>query len=105
MLLTTSTQSQRSNKYYDQKIRESIIEVGDRVLVQNGKLDDKWDNEPFLVLEISTEDIPVYRLWKNDKGPLKTFLRNLLLPLNYNPYTENTVEVSIPKPSKPYGER
>ena len=85
-------QSQRSKTYYDKKIRESTLEVGDRVLMRNvtpkGKLDDKWEKEPFLVIEIPNEDIPVYRLKReNGKGPVKTLHRNLLLPLNYIPYT------------------
>ena len=70
-----------------------------RNVTPKGKLDDKWEKEPFLVIEIPNEDIPVYRLKReNGKGPVKTLHRNLLLPLNYIPYTVDPV--GSPKPRK-----
>ena len=72
-----------------------------RNVTPKGKLDDKWEKEPFLVTEKPSEDISVYRLKReNGKGPVKTLHRNLLLPLNSIPYTEDPVERPIPEPRK-----
>jgi hypothetical protein len=42
---TSIKQEQRHKTYYDAKVRHSILDVGDRVLIRNvtpkGKLDDK----------------------------------------------------------------
>jgi hypothetical protein len=62
------------------------------VLIRNftplGKLDDKWEKEPFIIVRIPNEDIPVYKLnKKTGKGKERTLHRNILLPLMSIPYT------------------
>lgn len=83
----------RHKTYYDAKIRHSTLEVGDRVLLKNvtpkGKLDDRWEKEPYIIIGRPNLDIPVYKLKKESgKGPEKMLHRNLLLPLMSIPYEE-----------------
>ena len=44
------------------KVRESKLEVGDRVLVRNvrsrSKLDDRWERDVYVVISIPNSDIP-----------------------------------------------
>ena len=78
----------RNKIKYDMNARNSILEPGDLVLVRNvgirgkNKLADRWEHEPYLVLEQPNEDIPVYRVQRTDTRSKKTRLlhRNLLLP-------------------------
>ncbi|KAL5011209.1 hypothetical protein ScPMuIL_011709, partial [Solemya velum] len=80
-------QTARYKKNYDRKVRESILEVGDRVLVRNvglkgkQKLADKWAKDPHVVIAIPIDDIPVYEVQKElGNGPVRTVHRNMLLP-------------------------
>jgi hypothetical protein len=59
-------QGQGHKTYYDVLVRHSISDVGDRVLIRNvtskGKLDDKWEKQPFIIVGIPNDDIAVYKL-------------------------------------------
>ena len=58
-------QAQRYKKYYDLKVHENKLVVGDRVLVEKlgikgkHKIADKWEEEPYIVLDQPIPDIPV----------------------------------------------
>ena len=58
--------SKRYKKVYDAKIRESILQVGDRVLVRKlgikgkKKLEDRWEESPCVVKAHPNLNIPVY---------------------------------------------
>lgn len=62
-------------------------------LTPTGKLDDKWEKDPYIVAEIPIQDIPVYKVKKETgKGREKTLHRNLLLPLMSIPYTDEETQ-------------
>ena len=82
----------KNKKYYDHKVRTNKLEVGDRVLVRKvglkgrNKLADKWEEETYLILKVSDNDIPVYKVrLESGKGPVQTLHRNMLLPFNCIP--------------------
>ena len=60
-------QSTNYKGYYDQKVREKKLEVGDKVFIQalglkrKIKIADDWEKTPYTVLDVPIEDIPVYR--------------------------------------------
>ena len=94
-----SRQSTKSEAAYNLRVRDSRLEVGDTVLVRNVglqgkyKLADRWDSNPYVVLEMPNADIPVYKVRRRDKvGPVRCLQRNLLLPFNSVPL-ETTGEV------------
>ncbi|MCG8032585.1 MAG: DDE-type integrase/transposase/recombinase, partial [Candidatus Thiodiazotropha taylori] len=72
---------------YDLKARSSVLEPGDRVLVKNAgvrgrcKLADRWEKDPYIVIDQPNDDIPVYKV-KREGTRSKTRLlhRNFLLP-------------------------
>lgn len=67
----------RQKRYYDVKIKSSVLKPDDLVLVKivafdgRQKLADKWENDPYVVFNQPNDDIPVYRVLH----------RNLLLPI------------------------
>ena len=82
--------SSRHKDNYDSKVRFSKLEIGDRVLVRlvaktgKCKLSDKWEKDPYVVLDIPNIDIPVYKVQKSSgKGPVRLLHRNLLLPFMF----------------------
>ncbi|KAL5009606.1 hypothetical protein ScPMuIL_011911 [Solemya velum] len=87
--------SLQQKERYDRKVREHKLEVGDRVLVRKvglvgkQKLADKWEQEPYLVIKIPDNEIPVFKVKREDgQGPTRTLHRNLLA---FNPFpAENT---------------
>lgn len=83
------------------KVRESTLDVGDRVLIRQvglkgkHKLADKWQKHPYIVVSIPTSDIPVYKVQReSNSSDIKTLHRNMLLPFSAIP---SAVEVSEPK--------
>ena len=78
---------------YDRGKQEALLEVGDRVLVRNvgiqgsQKLEDRWEEKPYVVVSIPDPDNPVYvvRLEKGSKSKTRTLHRNMLLPFNCIP--------------------
>lgn len=84
----TKKAQERQKHYYDLKVRGNNIEVGDRVMVKivafdgKHKLSNRWEEEPYVVLDIPNPDIPVYVVQKeNGEGRKRTLHRNLLLPV------------------------
>ena len=85
-------QTERSKTYYDQRVRESKLEVGDRVLIRalglkgKVKIADDWEEMTYIVTEIPMQDIPEYKVRQEDgKGRVKTLHRNQMLPFTYLP--------------------
>ena len=104
----------QNKERYDRKICETKVEVGDRVLVRKVgiqgkcKLADKWEMEPYLIINIPNSDIPVYRVKRvSGEGPLRTLHRNMLLPFNTIPNTDCTVQdpIAVTKPKQIHLER
>ena len=78
----------KAKERYDMKVRGAIPEIGDQVLVKlvgltgKQKLADKWEMEPYTVVEIPNKGMPVYVVRKSTgEGPKRTLHRNMLLPL------------------------
>ena len=54
------------------------------------KLCDKWERDPYRILEIPIYDLPVCKVQReNGKGPVKTLHRNMLLPFMYIPTSQD----------------
>ena len=82
----------RQKKNYDKHVRGAVVQAGDCVLVKvvawdgKHKIADRWEDEPYAVLEQPNPDIPVYVVCREDKvGPKRTLHRNLLLPIGQLP--------------------
>ena len=93
---------------YDLKVRESKLELGDRVLVRKvgfqgkHKLADKWEKEPYLVTRIPNNDIPVFKVLREDgAGSARTLHRNFLLPFNVIPTNTDLTNVKVGNITKP----
>ena len=93
----------RHKRIYDSRVRESTIQVGDRVLIRNvglkgkNKLADKWARDPYIVIKQPSSDIPVFVVEKengNCKEKSKTLHRNMLLPISYIPKLSDTEQIS-----------
>lgn len=83
----------RSKKHYDSKVKSSVLQPGDRVLVRNltprggpGKLRNHWEDIIHTVVRQVSKDIPVYEL-RPEKGKARSRIlhRNLLLPCDHLP--------------------
>ena len=93
----------RYKRNYDFKVRNSKLEIGDRVLIRvlvksgKSKLSDKWERDPYIVVDIPNPDIPVYKVQKESgKGAIRTLHRNLLLP-----FISISDNVDIESPKQP----
>jgi len=96
-LATSNSRSgqHRQKVNYDVKVRGAVLDVGDRLLVRilafdgKHKISDHWENSPYIVLEQSNPEIPVYSVQREDgEGPVKKLHRNHLLPIGSLPMTE-----------------
>ncbi|XP_029350188.1 uncharacterized protein LOC115036194 [Echeneis naucrates] len=84
-----SKNHERNKRLYDMRVRNQILEKGDRVLVRNlgitgkHKLQDRWNSLPYVVLA-QLPNLPVYRV-KPERGTgiVKTMHRDHLLPIGY----------------------
>ena len=86
---------------YDKRVRGAVVQPGDRVLVKvvawegKHKIADRWEDEPYTVLEQPNPEIPVYVVHREDKvGPKRTLHRNLLLPINQLPLRETSTNIN-----------
>ena len=103
-------QTERYKSYYDQRVRESKLEVGDRVLIRalglkgKVKIADDWEEMPYIVTEIPIKDIPVYKVRQEDgKGRTKTLHRNQILPFTCLP--SEPLLVAPPASDRGHGNR
>ena len=83
---------QRNKANYDIGVRNSILDVGDRVLIRKvgirgkHKLADRWDRDSYVVIGKPDNNIPVYDIQKEfGNGSVKTLHRNMLLPFSAIP--------------------
>ena len=81
-------QANKAKKYYDRKVRCSKLEPGDLVLVKQfghrgkHKIQDRWENQIYEVLQSCHSSPLVFRVRKEDgTGKVRILHRNLLLPL------------------------
>ncbi len=83
-------------KHYDKKVRGSVVEVGDRVLVEKlaydgkHKIADRWEDCAYMVIRQPNPEMPVFVLQREDgEGVLRTLHRNHLLPITHLPIWQN----------------
>ena len=81
---------QRNTSNYDLKVRNSVLNIGDRVLIckvgfrGKYKLADRWDRDSYVVIDMPDINIPVYHVQKEfgdgcrnvTQEHVITFLRN-----------------------------
>lgn len=84
--IKSSQQKQKCR--YDIKARAITLEEGDRVLVKKvaydgkHKIADKWEDDIYVILAKANDDIPVYKVRREDgEGRTRVLHRNLLLPI------------------------
>ena len=92
----------RHKDIYDSKVRESTLDIGDRVLVRNVglkgkcKLANKWARHPYVVVDQPDKSIPVYKVSKESgKGKERTLHRNMLLPFSAIPISSEIDETLL----------
>ena len=80
-------QAAKAKKYYDRRVRCSKLEPGDLVLVKKfgfrgkHKIQDRWENHVYEVLESCHSSPLVFRIKREDgEGGIRILHRNLLLP-------------------------
>ena len=83
---------QRNKSNYDLKVRNSVLDIGDRVLIRKvgfrgkHKLADRWDRDSYVVIGMPDINIPVCHVQKEfGDGSVKTLHRNMLLPFTIIP--------------------
>lgn len=83
---STAKVGERNKARFDKHVVESVLDIGDRVLVKNvhlrgkQKLANKWESLVYVVVKRAV-DLPVYTVKPEGKeGPLRTLHRDLLLP-------------------------
>ena len=52
-------------------------------LIGKQKLADKWEQEPYFVVNIPNTEIPVYKVQSEYGKVTRTLHRNMLLPFNF----------------------
>jgi len=102
-ICNTGTSQQRQKSNHDIRARAAVLEAGDRVLVKvlavkgRNKIGDRWEEDPFVVIEQLNTDIPVYRVQKeNGEGPIRTLHRKHLLPIGALPVIPKAEDVPVP---------
>lgn len=93
--------AEKNKRNYDLKVRETTLEVGDRVLVRQVglrrkyELADRWEKTPYVVIEIPNSDVPVFKVQKeSDTHVVRTLHRNMLLP-----FTAISGKLEVPEPT------
>ena len=88
--------AERAKMYHDRRVRSSVLQPGDRVLVRNlnerggpGKLRSYWEHEIYVVVQRKGPNSPVYEVkQEGNRKRTRVLHRNLLLPRNYLPVEE-----------------
>ncbi|CAC5392000.1 unnamed protein product [Mytilus coruscus] len=81
----------RHKTRYDMKVRLSVLESGNRVLLKNvafrgkNKLENKWGKQPYVIVSKPDSNIPVYIIRQEHGRGRKTVHRNMLLPITSIP--------------------
>ena len=95
-------QAEKAKKYYDRRVRCSKLEPGDLVLVKKfgfkgkQKIQDRWENQVYEVLESCHSSPFVFRVRREDgTGGVRVLHRNLLLPFRTRIFDEE-----LPDPSQ-----
>ena len=52
-----------------------------RKIIQTSKIDDRWNGEPYEVMDIPVDGIPVHKVKSCETGKVVSKYRNSLLPL------------------------
>ncbi|CAI5660215.1 unnamed protein product [Oreochromis niloticus] len=86
------------SKRHDSKVKSSVLQPGDRVLIRNmtprggpGKLRNLWEDVVHTVVPQVSRHIPVYELRpEKGKGKSRILHRNLLLPCDHLPVEVET---------------
>ena len=88
---------------YNKRARAGVLDIGDRVLVKilaftgKHKLADRFEKDPYVVVEQKDPNIPVYIVRREDgKGKPRTLHRNHLLPVNNFPIPTVTIDREEP---------
>ena len=85
--LLAQQEAQRQKRLYDKRSRDFVLSPGDLVLVRivkwttRHKIQDKWEEEEYVIISQPDPEIPVYKVKPVDGGKVRTLHRNLLLPL------------------------
>ena len=92
-----------NERRYNAKVRESVIQPGDRVLVRNvrvrggQKLANRWEDEVYVIVRRLGDTMPVYEVRvESGKGPNRVLHRNMLLPCRFS----SPQVITEPLPSK-----
>lgn len=86
--------AERSKKYYDTKVRSSVLQPGERVLIKNltprggpGKLRNYWEDTIHTVVRQMGSDLPIYELRpEKGRGRSRVLHRNLLMSCDHLPF-------------------
>ena len=105
------TRTAQGKQQYDKKVRSSVLEPGDRVLVKNltpcggpGKLRSYWEQQVYKVISRMGADSPVYKVEpEGKKGKARILHRNLLLPCNDLPIVDDQADQKKMKPTTASG--
>ena len=94
--LQTEQTSAVNKRRYDEKTKNVMLHINDRVLVRNvtlrgkQKLADKWEEHPYVVVAQPDSSVPVFQVKREGARfkKVRTLHRNLLLP--FMSVTDNT---------------
>ena len=86
--------AEKSKRYYDTKVRSSVLQPGERVLIKNltprggpGKLRDYWENTVHTVVRQMGSNLPIYEVRpERGKGRSRVLHRNLLMSCDHLPF-------------------
>lgn len=86
--------AEKSKRYYDTKVRSSVLQPGERVLIKNltprggpGKLRDYWENTVHTVVKQMGSNLPIYEVRpERGKGRSRVLHRNLLMSCDHLPF-------------------
>ena len=108
-----ASKAEQGKQQSDKKVRSSILEPGDRVLVKNltprgepAKLRSHWEQQVYKVISRIRAYSPVHKVEpEGKKGKTRILHHNLLLPCNDLPIVDDQVDQKRMKPSTPSGKR
>ena len=86
----TDKESSRQKALFDKRSKDLRLQPGDLCLVKKTswkarhKIQNRWEDDLYVILSQTNEDIPVYTIRNTATADEKTLHRNLLLPLGYS---------------------